>query len=109
MREGRLPKDFRDRTKQFAALIIRLYVELPKGREEIQVCAKQFLRAGTSVAVHAREASRARSDDLCPNLAEHFRKQMKASFGWNSCVRNVASVLIKRRLSSKKPMNLSPS
>ena len=42
---------------------------LPKQRDEIQVFAKQMLRSGTSVAAHAREASRARSDsELCSKL-----------------------------------------
>jgi four helix bundle protein len=56
----RLSAEFRDRTKRFAAGVIRLYVKLPKEREEVRVCAKQLLRAGTSVAAHVREASRAR-------------------------------------------------
>ena len=62
MREGRLPLEFRDRAKGFAAKVIRLYVKLPKEREEVRVCGRQLLRAGTSVAAHVREASRARSD-----------------------------------------------
>jgi four helix bundle protein len=62
MRSGRLTDELRTRTKGFAASIIRLYVKLPRGREEVQVCAKQLLRSGTSVAAHCREASRARSD-----------------------------------------------
>ena len=63
MNQGRLPTEFRDRTKKFAAAAIRLYVKLPKGREEVRVLGKQLLRSGTSVAAHIREASRARSDD----------------------------------------------
>jgi four helix bundle protein len=59
---GRLTDEFRARTKLFAAQSIRLYVKLPKDREEVRVCGKQMLRAGTSVAAHTREASRARSD-----------------------------------------------
>ncbi|HCC20888.1 MAG TPA: four helix bundle protein [Verrucomicrobiales bacterium] len=62
MRQGRLTVEFRDRTKRFAAQIIRLYVDLPKGHEEVKVLGKQLLRSGTSVAAHVREASRARSD-----------------------------------------------
>lgn len=50
------------RTKAFAASAIRLYVALPKSREEVRICGKQLLRSGTSVAAHVREASRARSD-----------------------------------------------
>lgn len=62
MREGRLSDEYRSRTKRYAAAVIRLYVKLPKNREEAQVCGKQMLRSGTSVAAHTREASRARSD-----------------------------------------------
>ena len=61
MNQGRLSKEFRDRTKQFAAASIRLYIKLPKAREEVRVLGKQLLRSGTSVAAHTREASRARS------------------------------------------------
>ena len=63
MHQGRLTREFRDRTKAFAAGVIRLYVKLPKAREEVKVLGKQLLRSGTSVAAHTREASRARSDD----------------------------------------------
>jgi four helix bundle protein len=63
MNQGRLSGEFRDRTKRFAAATIRLFVKLPKAREEVRVLGKQLLRSGTSVAAHIREASRARSDD----------------------------------------------
>ena len=63
MNLGRLSVEFRDRTKKFAAATIRLFVKLPKGREEVRILGKQLLRAGTSVAAHVREASRARSDE----------------------------------------------
>ena len=61
--------EFRDRTKRFASAIIRLFVALPKGREEVRILGKQLLRAGTSAAGHIREASRARSDaEFCSKL-----------------------------------------
>src|ERR1035437_8787877 len=63
MNKGRLSEEFRNRTKAFAAGAIRLYVKLPKAREEVRVLGKQLLRSGTSVAAQVREASRARSDD----------------------------------------------
>ncbi len=63
MNQGRLSTEFRDRTKQFAAGIIRAFIKLPKGREEARVLGKQLLRSGTSVAAHTREASRARSEE----------------------------------------------
>jgi four helix bundle protein len=63
MNLGRLPVEFRDRTKKFASAIIRLFVRLPRARDEVSVLGKQLLRSGTSVAAHVREASRARSED----------------------------------------------
>ena len=65
----RLKEEFRTRTKQYASQIIRLYVQLPKEREEVRVLGKQLLRSGTSVAAHTREASRARSDaEFCSKI-----------------------------------------
>jgi len=60
---GRLTDEFRERTKNYAARAIRLFVKLPKNQEEIRVLGKQLLRSGTSVGAHVREASRARSDE----------------------------------------------
>jgi four helix bundle protein len=49
--------------------VIHLYVSLPKQRKEVEVLGNQLLRSGTSVAAHAREASRARSDmEFCSKL-----------------------------------------
>src|SRR5664280_2163203 len=61
--KGRLSEEFRNRTKAFAASVIRVFVKLPKSREEVRVLGKQLLRSGTSVAAHTREASRARSNE----------------------------------------------
>ena len=63
MNKGKLSEEFRGRTKSYAASVIRLYVKLPRTREEVRVLGKQLLRLGTSVAAHVREASRARSDE----------------------------------------------
>jgi four helix bundle protein len=59
---SRLSEELRARTKNYASAVVRLYVELPKARGEVHVLGNQLLRSGTSVAAHAREASRARSD-----------------------------------------------
>src|ERR1039458_5685287 len=65
----RLSQELRGRTKNYASGIIRCYVKLPREREEVRVLGKQLLRSGTSVAAHAREASRARSDsEFCSKL-----------------------------------------
>lgn len=65
----RLSEELRQRTKAFASRTVRLFISLPRSREEVAVLSKQMLRAGTSVAAHAREASRARSDaEFCSKL-----------------------------------------
>jgi len=65
----RLSEELRGRTKNYASTVIRLYVQLPKARDEVRVLGKQLLRSGTSVAAHSREASRARSDsEFCSKL-----------------------------------------
>ena len=53
-------KDLKDRTKQFALRIIRMYSSLPKSAEAM-ILGKQVLRSGTSVGANYREASRGRS------------------------------------------------
>src|SRR6266487_1768218 len=53
--------DLRIRTRDFALKIINLYSSVPK-TSEAQVVGKQFLRSGTSVGTHYREARRAKSD-----------------------------------------------
>ena|ERR1039457_4224160 len=66
---SRLSEELRSRTKQYASEIIRFYVKLPRVRKEVEVLGNQLLRSGTSVAAHAREASRARSDsEFCSKL-----------------------------------------
>lgn len=65
----RLDENLRQRTKEFASAVIGAYIRLPRQREEVAILGKQMLRSGTSVASHAREASRARSDaEFCSKL-----------------------------------------
>ena len=52
--------NLRERTKEFALRIIRLFSALPK-TVEARVLGKQLLRSGTSVGANYREAYRARS------------------------------------------------
>ena len=56
-----MERDLKERTKQFALRIIRLYTALPT-RGVGQVLGTQILRAGTSVGAHYREAQRVKSD-----------------------------------------------
>ncbi len=65
----RLSEELRHRTKAYASAVIRLFVKLPRRRAEVDVLGRQLLRSGTSVAAHAREASRARSDsEFCSKI-----------------------------------------
>jgi len=49
----------KDRTKQFAIRVIRLFRALPK-TDEARIMGKQLLRAATSVAANYRSVCRAR-------------------------------------------------
>ena len=53
-------EQLRNRTKQFALRIIRLFRSLPKSPEG-QTLGKQVLRSGTSIGANYRAAGRARS------------------------------------------------
>jgi four helix bundle protein len=65
----RLSDELRQRTKAFASRTVRLFISLPRSKDDVAVLSKQMLRSVTSVAAHAREASRARSEaDLCSKL-----------------------------------------
>jgi four helix bundle protein len=53
-------EQLKDRTKQFAIGIVRLFRSLPKA-DEARVIGRQLLRSGTSVAANYRAVCRARS------------------------------------------------
>ena len=59
--------DLRERTKDFALRMIRVFAVLPK-TSEAQVLGKQALRSGTSIGANYREAYRA------PSKAEFIAK-----------------------------------
>jgi four helix bundle protein len=54
------PEQLRQRTKQFALRIVRLFRSLPKN-DEARILGRQVLRSGTSVAANYRAICRARS------------------------------------------------
>ncbi len=56
-----MEKNLRERTKQFALRIIRLYVAIPE-RGATRILGNQILKSGTSVGAHYREAQRAKSN-----------------------------------------------
>jgi four helix bundle protein len=89
---SRLSEELRQRTKCYASAIIRLYVALPKQRKEVEVLGNQLLRSGTSVAAHAREASRARSDsEFCSKL-DGLRQEADESQLWIELLRDDCAI-----------------
>ncbi|MGH9439013.1 MAG: four helix bundle protein [Terriglobia bacterium] len=58
--DGPKPRDLRDRTREFALRVIKLYSALPK-RVESQTIGKQIPRSGTYVGANCREGLRSRS------------------------------------------------
>ena len=56
-----MEKNLRQRTKQFALRIIRLYLAIPE-RGATRIIGSQILKSGTSVGAHYREAQRAKSN-----------------------------------------------
>ena len=56
-----MEKNLRERTKQFALRVIRLYSALPQ-KGATFVLGNQILKSGTSVGAHYREAQRAKSN-----------------------------------------------
>jgi four helix bundle protein len=58
---SRSSDELRNRTKNYASSIVRLFVALPKQRPEARVIGRQLLRSGTSDVANFREASRART------------------------------------------------
>jgi four helix bundle protein len=55
-----LAEQLRERTKEFAIRVVRLFRSLPK-TEEARIIGKQVLRSSTSVAANYRAVCRARS------------------------------------------------
>lgn len=84
---SRLSEDLRQRTKSYASEVIRLYVKLPRSREEVNVLGRQLLRSGTSVAAHAREASRARSDSEFGSKLDGLLQEADESQLWIELLR----------------------
>lgn len=89
---SRLSEELRQRTRRYASGIIRFYVELPKNRDEIKVLGHQLLRSGTSVAAHAREASRARSDVEFISKIEGLLQEADESQLWIELLRDDCGV-----------------
>ena len=74
-------KDLKQRTKDFALRIIRMYCALPKSTEA-QVLGRQILKSGTSVGAHYREGMRARSDAEFISKLEGGMQELEETEYW---------------------------
>ncbi|MCA8986932.1 MAG: four helix bundle protein [Planctomycetaceae bacterium] len=81
MNESNPQVDLKQRTKEFALRIIRLYSALPKSTEA-QVIGKQLLRSGTSVGAHYREATRSRSTAEFISKIEGGLQELEETVYW---------------------------
>jgi four helix bundle protein len=82
----------KQRTKAFAAAVVRFYIGLDKRREEIRVLGKQLLRSGTSVAANYREASRARSEAEFISKVEQCAQEADETQLWLELLKDECAV-----------------
>src|SRR5437868_3926490 len=75
------PEELRERSKQFAYRIVRLFRSLPK-TTEAQIAGKQLLRSATSVAANYRAACRARSKAEFISKIGVVREEADESLFW---------------------------
>jgi len=71
----------KERTKEFALRIVRLYSALPKSAVA-QTLGRQVLRSGTSVGAHYREAVRSRSDAEYVSKIEGALQELEETGYW---------------------------
>ncbi|MCX6842430.1 MAG: four helix bundle protein [candidate division WOR-3 bacterium] len=71
----------KERTKEFALKVVRLYTSLPKS-VIAQTLGKQILRSGTSVGAHYREAVHSRSDAEYISKVEGALQELEESGYW---------------------------
>jgi four helix bundle protein len=76
------PEDLKQRTKNFALRIIRMYSALPKNNTVAQVLGKQVLRSGTSVGANFREAFRGRSNAEFTSKVGDCLKELDETLYW---------------------------
>ncbi|MEO7674029.1 MAG: four helix bundle protein [Pyrinomonadaceae bacterium] len=82
-------EDLKNRTKNFALRIIRLYASMPKSTEA-QVLGKQILRCGTSVGAQYRESQYAKSDaDLISKLGGSLQELEETEY-WLELIEDMA-------------------
>lgn len=84
------PEDILIRAKKFALRIIKLYSSLPNHAVAVQVIGKQFLRSGTSLEAHLREARRSRSKAEYISKTQLGLQELDECQYWSNCCKKVA-------------------
>jgi four helix bundle protein len=90
-----MEKNLRERTKQFALRIIRLYSALPP-RGATLVLGNQILKSGTSVGAHYREAQRAKSNADFISKIEGALQELDETMYWLELLGDSKIVIGKR-------------
>ena len=88
-------EELRNRTKQFALRIIRLFRHLPRS-VDAQVLGKQLLRSGTSIGANYRAAGRARSKAEFISKMGIVVEEADETVFWIECL--IDSGIVKRDL-----------
>ncbi len=88
-------QDLKERTKQYALRIIRLYTSLPK-TTEAQVMGRQVLKSGTSVGAQYREANRAKSDADFISKVEGSLQELDETEYWLELLTEAGIVPVER-------------
>ena len=94
---GSRTTDLRERTKQFALRIVRLFSSLPTF-VAAQVMGRQVLRSGTSVGAHYREAQCARSKAEFISKIEGGLQEAEETGYWLELLAE-SNIVVPRRLS----------
>ena len=88
--------NLKDRTRNFALRIIKLYSALPK-RGAGQILGTQILKSGTSPGAQYREAQRAKSDADFISKIEGALQELDETIYWLELI-GAANILPDRRL-----------
>ncbi|MGI9114108.1 MAG: four helix bundle protein [Chthoniobacterales bacterium] len=92
--------DLRERTKDFALRIVRMFSALPK-TTEAQVLGKQLVRSGTSIGANHREAHRARSKAEFISKCGDSLRELEETAYW-------LELLLEARIASSEKASMAP-
>ena len=93
-----MDSNLKDRTKNFALRIIKLYSALPK-RGAGQILGTQILKSGTSPGAQYREAQRAKSDADFISKVEGALQELDETTYWLELI-SAVGILPEKRLAA---------